>query len=501
MHSWLYRYTPFLLILVLLSRFQFFFCRLFSQFHLWIALIGLAIPVIGGNGGLFLNSQPPGALIYINRYYQNQVTPARVGTIDLGSDRTIEVSLKLMGYEIKTLKIELENEFDIEDIVLEPIKSQVGDELNLPNQTIAKQQIPDLSESGLEETKKLLLQAVNLIPTADTHYYLGLIFGNQLQWQNAIDHLKKSISLNSSDPKTFSKLGEAYLVGLAQAQTAIPILKKALQISPQHVLANQLLGQAYLRLNQYQLAVEHLTIAVKLDKNNVISNYHLGFSYYQQEKFSVAVPFFNKVIEMDSLHRKAHFSLGNCYFRMGKMKKAKDAFSIFQQLRQEEETIKILDHYLSNESTPRKSEADNLQKWNQLINLLIKHQRWLEAITTLKNVQRITDQTQDAERPNYTEALGSIYIKTRDYFQAIKLYRELVKIKPNYSEYHHILGIAYLATEDYISAIDYFQIAILLKPNQANYYLDLAHAYQKIGNTSKADLANHKYQILINKID
>ena len=54
-----------------------------------------------------------------------------------------------------------------------------------------------------------------------------------------------------------------------------------------------------------------------------------------------------------------------------------------------------------------------------------------------------------------------------------------MKIKPNYSEYHHILGIAYLATEDYISAIDYFQIAILLKPNQANYYLDLAHAYQK----------------------
>ena len=110
MHSWLYRYTPFLLILVLLSRFQFFFCRLFSQFHLWIALIGLAIPVIGGNGGLFLNSQPPGALIYINRYYQNQVTPARVGTEDLGSNRTIEVSLKLMGYEIKTLKDELEKE-------------------------------------------------------------------------------------------------------------------------------------------------------------------------------------------------------------------------------------------------------------------------------------------------------------------------------------------------------------------------------------------------------
>ena len=101
----------------------------------------LAIPVIGGNGGLVLNSQPPGALIYINRYYQNQVTPARVGITDLGSDRTIEVSLKLMGYEIKTLKIELENEFDKKDIILEPIKSQFGDELNLPNQTIAKQQI------------------------------------------------------------------------------------------------------------------------------------------------------------------------------------------------------------------------------------------------------------------------------------------------------------------------------------------------------------------------
>ena len=91
-------------------------------------------------------------------------------------------------------------------------------------------------------------------------------------------------------------------------------------------------------------------------------------------------------------------------FPDGENEKGKNAFSIFQQLRQEEETIKILDHYLSNESMPRKSEADNLQKWNQLIDLLIKHQRWLEAITTAKNVQRITDQTKDAERHNYTEA-------------------------------------------------------------------------------------------------
>ncbi len=486
---------------MLISRFQFSFCHLFPRFYLCITLIGFAIPAIGENESLFLNSQPSGALIYINRSYQNQVTPARIGITDLGANQTIEVSLKLMGYEIKTLKIELEDEFDVEDIVLQPIKSQFGDELNLPNQTITKQQIPDLSESGLEETKKLLLQAVNLVPAADTHYYLGLIFGNQLQWKNAIDHLKKSISLNSSDPKTFSKLGEAYLVGLAQAETAIPILKKALQISPQYVLANQLLGQAYLRLNQYHHAIEHLAIAVKLDKNDVVSNYHLGFAYYQQEEFSVAAPFFNKVIEMDSLHRKAHFNLGNCYFRMGKMEKAKDAFSIFQQLRQEEETIKILDHYLSNESISQNNEADNLQKWNQLINLLIKHQRWPEAITTLKNVQRITDQTQNSKKPNYTEVLGSIYIKTQDYFQAIEIYQHLVKIKPNYSDYHHILGIAYLATEDYISAIDYFQIAILLKPNQPNYYLDLAHAYQKIGNTPKANLANHKYQTLTNTID
>ena len=96
------------------------------------------------------------------------------------------------------------------------------------------------------------------------------------------------------------------MVGLAQTQTAIPILKKALQISPQHVLANQLLGQAYLRLNQYQLAVEHLTIAVKLDKNNIISNYYLGF-LLPTRKFSVAVPFFNKVIENGFLAPKSSF--------------------------------------------------------------------------------------------------------------------------------------------------------------------------------------------------
>lgn len=474
---------------------------------LW-ALSGLPVSAETRGSRIFVSSQPAGAVVFIDRQHQGYTTPTAIKITVEEQKQEIEIALKLAGYHIKILKVELNAQPVIElgAIALDAIKSQVGATPTQSSASSTNQVDPNLIDTDLEQTKKLLLQAIAIEPSANTYYYLGLIYGTQLQWQKAIVNLNQAIALNPTYTQAFSKLGEGYLVGLAQAKTAIPFLERAIQIDDQHIASYRLLGTAYLHLHQHEQAIYHLTTAVNLESADVESQYLLGFSYYQQGQFLAAIPCFEKVIQQDPFHIKAYFNLGNCYFRSGQMELAQTALSRFQELNQEQQQIQILNHYLlrdaqelqySQSSEIAVNHKADLKKWDQLINLLLKYQLWSESIAALEQAQKVALKQQDPKQVGYSQLLGSVYLKTNAYPQAVLLYQELLTNDPTNAEYHHCLGQAHMMGKDYISAIDQFQLATYLQPDQPGDYLNLANAYRQTGNISEADVAWRAYQRLV----
>ena len=70
-----------------------------------------------------------------------------------------------------------------------------------------------------------------------------------------------------------------------QYQQAVDLLKKAITLRPDHAMAHYNLGRIYQMRNELNLAIEEYKYAVELNPNFVDAFYQLGISYNTTERF------------------------------------------------------------------------------------------------------------------------------------------------------------------------------------------------------------------------
>ena len=188
---------------------------------------------------------------------------------------------------------------------------------------------------------------MKLNPTfAEAHYQLGVLYGKQSQWKPAVDALQTTVKLAPNFADAYVRLGEAHLIGMANAKDAIEPLKRALQLQPDFSRARRLLGDAYLRQNRIDDAIHHLKQVMQDSE----ARYLLGLAHFQKEDFLQAIPHFEAVIKRKSRHTKAHFNLGNCYLRTGKVAEGRAALRTFEKLAREEEQLASLQRLIHKQS-------------------------------------------------------------------------------------------------------------------------------------------------------
>ena len=128
-------------------------------------------------------------------------------------------------------------------------------------------------------------QAVKLDAShAEAHYQLGVLYGKQSQWKPTIQALQTVINLTPDFADAHVRLGEAHLIGMANAKDAVEPLQRALELQPDLFKARRLLGTAYLRLNRIDEAIHHLKQAPQDSE----ARYLLGLAYFQAEDFTAS---------------------------------------------------------------------------------------------------------------------------------------------------------------------------------------------------------------------
>ncbi len=326
-------------------------------------------------------------------------------------------------------------------------------------------------------------RAIALEPSsAAAHYQLGLLYGQQSQWSPAVQAFQTAIQFDADFADAHCRLGEAYLIGLAQAKAAIPPLKRALQVQPDLERARRLLGTAYLRQNRIDDAIQHLKQA-----SDTEARYLLGLAYFQKGAFAQAIPHFEAVIQREKRHAKGHFNLGNCYLRTGEVTKGRNALRTFEKLTQEEEQLASL----------RRAILDSPQRLDfryQLAELLIKREAWDAAIVELKACVAIAPR----DEKGY-ERLGYIYLQTETYAEAREVYGHLVETRPDSAVYRNSLGVVYMMLEKPRQAVVQFETAARLAQNNPQVYRNLANAYRHIGEQEKAAQAYQRYRAAVSR--
>ena len=113
------------------------------------------------------------------------------------------------------------------------------------------------------------------------YYYRGICYERTKRWPEAEADFKKALELSPDEPDVLNYLGYSWVDMKMNYDTALDMIRKAVELRPRDGYIIDSLGWAYYRLGRYEEAVRELERAVELKPSDPIINDHLGDAYWQ----------------------------------------------------------------------------------------------------------------------------------------------------------------------------------------------------------------------------
>ena len=261
---------------------------------------------------------------------------------------------------------------------------------------------------------------------------------------------RDTLAKNPSSWMAYDGLG-VVLYDQGKLNEAIRHYTKALQIKPDHPEGHVSLAAALADQGRLDEAADHYVKGLELRPSNPRAHYGLANVLVQQGRLSEAIDHYSQALDIDPSYAAAHCNLGVVFVKQGDLEQAVKHFS---------EALKI---------DPSLEEArGNLQA--------VLQQRDAQAPTG--DVQR------DEALAHYNLALQLDTQGKTD--EAIREYREAIRIRPDFAEAHCNLGLALRSQDKTDEAIREYQEAVRIKPDLAEAHHNLAVAYYLKGDAAEA---------------
>jgi tetratricopeptide (TPR) repeat protein len=227
------------------------------------------------------------------------------------------------------------------------------------------------------------------------HFNLGYVNSTITQSEEAIEEYKKAIPLASDQELSYQILPHKHLslelLSLERYEEALESLQKWIELTPENILALNLLGRAYIETDRFLEAKKVINKVLALEPTDDIANCNYGIICNLLGDPNRAMIYLENVLAMEPDHEIAHINYGTSLIQTGRYDEAIEHLSL-----------------------ENKSES----------NLPMVHAR-------LGNVYRLMGRSSEAEE-NYHKALTKFHDKTGkksyDYKPAILAERGLLKI-------------------------------------------------------------------------
>jgi len=216
------------------------------------------------------------------------------------------------------------------------------------------------------------------------------------------------------------------------------LFRRALSVTRRNYLAHDFLGATLAISGKYDEAIRHLQASIQIRPNYAAAYSDIGFSLAQQGRYAEASARFEKALELEPTLAPAHYNLGLCFAKMGRFSEAiqhfEAALKIKPDMQAAREALKTLKDFLASGGTTSKFPES-----------AVEHYR----------------------RGTQFHVRGQID-------EAIKEYREAIRLQPGLAQAHSNLGLAYRDKGDLDAAIREYQTALKLNPNLGEAHANLA---------------------------
>jgi len=181
---------------------------------------------------------------------------------------------------------------------------------------------------ALEASKK----AVNLRPSAESYFNIGLASFYLKQYSQAADAYRQSIRL---DP--FNAADAHYALGLVyrdwgKADEEIQAYKQAIRLKPDFTSAYERLATRYLRSKKYNEAIDVLRQLIAFKPGDAVAPNNMGEAYLELNRLPEAQESFRQAIRLKPDFGKAYYNLGKCLLAMGNRDAALEQYNILMNI-------------------------------------------------------------------------------------------------------------------------------------------------------------------------
>lgn len=217
---------------------------------------------------------------------------------------------------------------------------------------------------------------VNLAPSADSYYLLGMVYYKTGQLTRSASMLEKAVKLSPRDGHNYFSLGLVYLVQ-DKLPKAINTLRKVTLLNPDIGEVYFYLGYIHSQLKHQQLAIESYKKAIQLRKGFTPSYLYLANTYEnlgkekaanQEHFFNEAIAVYKQLLENDSKHIGALRALGKLYHSLGQLEEAEKVLEkAIKSASNNEDTLKILRMVKEDQLAQKLCDLGLLKKINKRI--------------------------------------------------------------------------------------------------------------------------------------
>jgi len=181
---------------------------------------------------------------------------------------------------------------------------------------------------ALEASKK----AVNLRPSAESYFNIGLASYYLKQYKDSSDAYRQSIKL---DP--YNAADAHYALGLVyrdwgKPDEEIQAYKQTIRLRPDYTVAYERLGSRYLKSKKFNEAIEVFRQLSALKPGDAVAPNNMGEAYFELNKLNEAAESFRQSIRLKPDFGKAYYNLGRCLLAMGNRDAALEQYTILTNI-------------------------------------------------------------------------------------------------------------------------------------------------------------------------
>ena len=306
--------------------------------------------------------------------------------------------------------------------------------------------------------------------------------------KEAIQCYKKCLCINYESLKANLQLGIIYLK-TKNYEESLKCLEIVIKLEPNNVLGLVALGNVYLEMNDYDKAEENLNLALKLDKKNIAASAALGDVLFSQGKISEAIQKYLYVCKMNEHIPEVYLNLGHCYFISQKFDLAIDNY--LQAIKLVKNTRHDYYYFLGNALIASMRIKDGIMSYQAAIKLkpnklnyyytiaqacyteklYSKGIKYLEKLINLEKNKNIVEMNEKDYSTN--DALFLLYklyssLPDVDYDKCSNIIKNLLRNEPKNIEYLEIMAYLQEKTDHAFDAIKTYRQILRIEPTNSD---------------------------------